>query len=370
MRKKLFIFFITILIISSYFIIQNKNNSRFSWAQLLFQEQNETLNAIDTAQESVVSVISSKELTTIIRNKETGKTKINSGREKITSGSGVIIDENGLILTNKHVITLKEKYSVILNNKEIYDAEILAKDPIRDIALIKISPPKNIKLKPIHFADSRKLKVGETVLAIGYPLGKYINSVSKGIISGLHRDLAVKGLNNEPIVLNNMIQTDAAINHGNSGGPLIDLNGNLIGLNTAIDAGEDLGFAIPSNELKKSIYSYKKYGKIIRPKLGVRFIMIDPMIAKFLGLPRKNGAWIHSGDGKPSILKNSPAEKSGLRDGDIIFEVNAIKVTEDLPLSEIINFYEPGQKIGFKVQRGNKILIIKTTLGKFEEEKN
>ncbi|NCF75184.1 MAG: trypsin-like serine protease [Xanthomonadaceae bacterium] len=359
-KKVIFLFLSIAIISSSLFFVKIKQKD--SLADILFQEQTETISAIDQAKKSVVSIIKTEELTKIITN-NLGQTQIDANFKQVAGGSGIIVDKNGLILTNKHVVSFGDKYSVILNNGEIYDGKVVARDPLKDLALVKIDE-KNLSI--IKFANSRNLKIGQTVMTVGYALGRYENSVTKGIISGLHRDLTASDSQGKIESLSNIIQTDAAINPGNSGGALINLNGELVGVNVATELdGENVGFAIPSNSVNKAIRSYKKYGKIIRPKLGVRYSMLNPTIKKFIGLPRKQGAWIHSGDG-PAVVPNSPANKAGLLENDIIFEINAIKITEDLPLCEVISFYEPNQTIGLKVQRGNKVIILKVKLGSFE----
>lgn len=366
LKKSILLSLIILTVLSFSFVVSYKNYPS-ALADILFQEQSDTINAIDQTRNSVVSVITTKDLTYAVFNENTGQITIDSNFSQTSGGSGIIISEDGLIVTNKHVIDSDEEHSVILNNGQVYKTEVVAKDPLEDIAIIKIKPKNGEKFAPASFADSRNLKVGQTVLTVGYALGKYKDSVTKGIISGLNRNLVASLPSQNAILLSNIIQTDAAINSGNSGGALIDLNGEVVGINTAIEtAGQNLGFALTSNTVKKAIKSYEKYGKIKRPQLGVRYIMLDPVTAEFLGLPRTNGAWIHSGTDDPSVVPGSPAAGAGLMENDIIFEVNAIKVTESLPLVEIINFYEPGQTIGFKVQRGDKIIIVKVTLGSFE----
>jgi serine protease Do len=363
LRKSILLFLIVVTILSFSFFA-SKTNMPEALADIMFQEQVDTLDAIEKAKESVVSVVTSQELTSTIFNEENGQIQINSNVAQTSGGSGIIVSADGLIITNKHVVSGDEEYSVILNNGDIYDAKVVATDPLEDLALIKIEAEN---LKPAVFSNSRDLKVGHTVLAIGYAMGRYRNSVTKGIVSGLNRSLVASVPGGESILLSNIIQTDAAINTGNSGGALINLNGEVIGINAAVEtAGENVGFAILSNVARKAIYSYKKYGKIKRPKLGVRYIMLDPVVAKYTGFKRTDGAWIHSGTDDPAVVPDSPGEKAGLKENDIIFEVNAIKVTEDLPLAEIIGFYEPGQTIGFKVQRGDKVIILQTTLDSFE----
>jgi len=367
LRKFILLSLIGLTIFSFSFVVGSKNYHK-AMANILFQEQSDTIDAIEKTKKAVVSVIKTQELTSVITDKKTGKVQINSNVRQISGGSGIVVDNKGLILTNKHVVADSDNYSVILNNGEIYEAKVVARDPLEDVALIKIKsfPDKN-DIAVASLADSRYLKIGQTVMAIGYSLGRYKNSVTKGIISGLNRDLVASGNDGQMVNLSNIIQTDAAINSGNSGGALVDLNGKVIGINTAVETmGENVGFAIPSNVARKAIISYRKYGKIKRPKLGLRYTMINPAIAKFAGLPKKQGAWIHSGTDDPAMVSDSPAAKAGLAENDIIFEINAIKLTEDLPLIEVINYYEPGQTIGLKIQRGKKVIIRKITLGTFE----
>ncbi|MEA2089110.1 MAG: trypsin-like peptidase domain-containing protein [Patescibacteria group bacterium] len=362
MFKKIIFSFLAIAIISlSLFLIKTEQRENVL-ANILFQEQTETISAIDQAKKSVVSIIKTEELTKIITD-DLGQTQIDANFKQVSGGSGVIVSRDGLILTNKHVVDFGDKYSIILNNGKIYNGEVVARDPLKDLALVKIDEQN---LPVIKFVNSQNLKIGQTVIAVGYAMGRYKNSVTKGIISGLHRDLIATDSKGKVESLSNIIQTDAAINPGNSGGALINLNGELIGVSVATElSGQNVGFAIPANSANKAVKSYKKYDKIIRPKLGVRYSMLNPTIEKFIGLPRKQGAWIHSNNAL-SVVPDSPAEKAGLLENDIIFEINAIKITEDLPLCEVVSFYEPEQTIGLKVQRGNKIIILKVILGSFE----
>ncbi len=365
MLRKAVLLTLIIITIFSFSFFAGKTNMPEALADIMFQEQTDTISAIEKAKKSVVSIVTNQELTSTIFNEDTGQIQINSNVAQTSGGSGVIVNEDGLIITNKHVVSnAEEEYHVILNNGEKYKAEVLSFDPLEDLALIKIEAEN---LKPAVFSNSRDLKVGQTVLVLGYSMGRYRNSVSKGIVSGLNRSLVASVPGANSILLSNIIQTDAAINSGNSGGALINLNGEVVGINSAVEtSGENVGFAILSNVARKAINSYKLYGKIKRPKLGVRYIMLDPVVAEFTGLPRKDGAWIHSGTDDPAVVPDAPGEKAGLKENDIIFEVNAIKVTENLPLAEIVSFYEPGQTIGFKVQRGEKIIILKATLESFE----
>ncbi|MBI4779427.1 trypsin-like peptidase domain-containing protein [Candidatus Falkowbacteria bacterium] len=221
----------------------------------------------------------------------------------------------------------------------------------------------------VGLGDSDKLQIGSTAIAIGNALGRYQNSATKGIVSGLGRSIEASdqtGANAES--LDNVIQTDAEINLGNSGGPLVDLNGNVIGINVAIDqAGSSIGFAIPINDAKPVIKSVREIGRIVRPRLGLRYVMLTPEIAQANKLTRSSGAWISASQGgTASILPDSPAAKAGLKEGDIITEINAIKLQDRVTLLSIIQKYKPGDKIGLRVFRDGKFLVLIATLDEFK----
>jgi Trypsin-like serine proteases, typically periplasmic, contain C-terminal PDZ domain len=228
-------------------------------------------------------------------------------KQEIGGGTGFIVSSDGLILTNKHVVSDKNaSYTVYLNTGEKYEAKVLAVDPIDDIALIKIEAHN---LPTLTLGDSDGIKVGQTVIAIGNALGEFRNTVSVGVVSGLSRSITASDASGNTETIDNVIQTDAAINLGNSGGPLINLKGEVIGINTAIASGaENIGFAIPINRAKKAIESYQKFGKITAPYIGIRYILINSAIQKQNNLPVDYGAWINAGSSKePAVISNSPA---------------------------------------------------------------
>lgn len=326
-----------------------------------------TVLAIKKVMPAVVNVVVKEEITNVLYNPTTGSTDINVENKDIGSGTGFIVTADGLILTNKHVASDKtKKYYAILNSGDIYEATIAAQDPIEDIALMKIEK-KN--LPAVKLGDSAKTEIGQTAIAIGNSLGRYQNSATRGIISGVGRSLVASDQNGQNEALVDIIQTDAAINLGNSGGPLINLNGEVVGINTAIEySGENVGFAIPINLAKSALASYKKTGQIIRPKLGLRYIMITPAIAKFEGLKYTYGALVTTGDNgrEPAIVPDSPADKAGIRENDVILEINAIKVAPPYSLSSIVKNYSPGQLIGLRVARGDKIFVVKVKLDEFK----
>ena len=230
---------------------------------------------------------------------------------EIGGGTGFVISNDGLILTNKHVVSEENAdYTVVTNSGDKYEAKILAVDPFNDLALIKV---EGLNLEPLSLGDSDKIAIGETVIAIGNALGEYRNTVTKGVISGIGRTITAGDMQGLSETLENVIQTDAAINFGNSGGPLINLKGEVIGVNTAIaSSGQLIGFAIPINQVKKTIESVQKYGKIIYPFLGVRYLLITEDIAKKNNLPVDYGALIVRGEeiSELAVTPGSPADKA------------------------------------------------------------
>jgi len=330
-------------------------NGGVSADTLRLDEQEATIRAINRATPGVVSI-------SIFETTEKEKVKIGSG-------SGFLISADGLILTNKHVASAgaegKSEYKITLYSGKQYYAQLIGKDPIDDLAVLKIFD-KNLPY--LELGDSNNLKVGTSVIAIGNALGRYANSATKGIISGLGRSLSASGNNGTTENLENVIQTDAQINVGNSGGPLINLEGKVIGINVAKDnGGESIGFAIPINKAKPVITSVKNTGRIIRSFLGVRYVTITPEIAEEEKLARSTGALIVVNDkGEAGILPDSPADKAGLLVGDIIFEVDGKKINEQLPLSAYVNQFAPGKKLGLKVQRGTTIFTKIVTLAEFK----
>jgi serine protease Do len=253
----------------------------------------------------------------------------------------------------------------LTNDGKRYSAKVLARDTIRDLAILKVEggPFPTLKL-----GDSDKLQIGQTVIAIGNALGEFRNTVSVGVISGLGRRVTASG-GGIIETIEDVIQTDAAINRGNSGGPLLNLKGEVIGVNFAMASGaENIGFAIPINKAKKDIEQVKTTGKIVFPFLGVRYVIINDQIQKENNLPVNYGAWIVKGErGEPAIFPGSAAEKVGLKEGDIILEFNGEKITSENPLAKIIMKYDPGDKVTLKILRQNKEFSLEVVLGERSE---
>lgn len=288
-------------------------------------------------------------------------------KQEVGGGTGFIISKDGLILTNKHVVSDTEaEYSVVLNDGQKYDAKVVARDPLNDLAFLKIEADN---LPMAELGDSGKVQIGQTVIAIGYALGEYSNSVTKGIISGLGREIVAGGAGSSE-KLEGVIQTDAAINPGNSGGPLINLYGQVIGINTAINQqGQLIGFAIPVNSAKNQIQSVKKEGKIVRPYLGVRYIMLNEEIAKKNSITVNYGALILRGEnqGELAVVPGSPADKAGLEENDIILEMNSVKLDEKNTLAQEIAKHQPGETVTLKILHDGEEKTITVILDEFKE---
>ena len=288
-------------------------------------------------------------------------------KTKIGGGSGFIVSSDGYIITCNHVVSDPEAdYTVILDPKHKYPAKILAKDPLIDIAILKIGG-KNLPY--LELGDSNQIELGETVVAIGNPLGEFEDTLSAGIISGLSRKItAYGGLPMRATSLRGLIQTDAAINPGNSGGPLVNIEGKPIGINTAMVMGaQNIGFAIPINYARKTLEEVLKYGKIQRPFLGIRYFVLNKEISQANKLPVDYGALIvRENLGEKAIVKNSAADKTGLKEYDIILELNGEKINEENPLTDILQKYKIGEEISLKILREGKEMSLKL---KLEEKK-
>jgi len=374
--------------ISNYFSklnIKNSENKQISQEQSGYipqtSQEEAVMKVVREASPSVVSIIITKNLSTIeqysspfeeyfgslspdLQNsqnqlKETKKVEVGGG-------TGFIISQDGLILTNKHVVSDKEAdYTVLTNDGKKIPAKVLALDPTQDLAIIQIEGSNFPVLK---LGDSSSLQIGQSVIAIGNALGEFRNTVSVGVISGLGRSITA-GSGSFSENLEDIIQTDAAVNAGNSGGPLLNLKGEVIGIDTAtaIDA-QNIGFAIPINYAKKDIEQVKSFGKIVYPFLGVRYVLITEEVEKENNLSVDYGAWIQKGkNGEAAIVSGSPAEKSELKEGDIVLEFNGEKITTENTLAKVIIKYNPGDKVTLKIKRGDQEKNIEVVLGERSE---
>lgn len=294
-----------------------------------------------------------------------GKNK--TEKMQIGGGSGFIISADGYVITSNHVVAdVTAEYTVIIDPKHKFSAEVLSRNPINDTAILKISG-KNFP--HIELDDSDKIQLGEEVVAVGNALGEFHDTLSAGIISGLSRYItAFGGIDHQMQNLRGLIQTDAAINPGNSGGPLVNMDGKVIGINTAMIMGaQNIGFAIPINYAKKDLVEVKKYGKIVVPFLGVKYVLLSKEMAKANKLNVENGALVvRELLGEEPVIKGSAADKAGIKEFDIILECNGQKITVQNTLAQIMQKCKIGQETNFKVLRDGKELILKVTLSEKE----
>jgi S1-C subfamily serine protease len=300
-------------------------------------------------------------------------------KQEIGGGTGFIVSQEGMVLTNAHVVSdEKADYTILTNDGKKYPASVLARDATRDLAVMKIEEKPDSKSFPtLELGDSDKLQIGQTVIAIGNALGEFRNTVSVGVISGLGRRVTASG-GGTVETLEDVIQTDAAINRGNSGGPLFNLKGEVIGVNFAMaEAAENIGFAIPINKAKKDIEQVEKFGKISYPYLGIWYLVLNEEIQKEKNLPTNEGAWItrwtkdESGNwqiqDKPAVIPGTVAQIAGLKENDIILEFNQEKITPENSLAKIIMKYSPGDKVVLKVLREGKEFSVEIILGERSE---
>ena len=276
-------------------------------------------------------------------------------RQSSALGSGFIIDEKGIVITNNHVIDGAEDIVVQVNGDKDFKAKVIGADPLSDIAVLQIETTE--KFIPVKFGDSDKARIGDKVIAIGNPFGLG-GTVTSGIISARNRNLGGTLARYE-----DYIQTDASINTGNSGGPLFDLNGDVVGINTAIlgrSGNVGIGFAIPSNSAKIVIDQLIKFGETKRGWLGVRIQDVTKEIADIEKLDEPRGALV------ASVAQNSPSEKAGIKSGDIILEFNGEKIKEMKELPIIVARTEVGKKVKVKIWRNKREIIKTVTLGRLE----
>lgn len=288
--------------------------------------------------------------------------------QKVGGGTGFIISEDGLILTNKHVIAdSSAQYSVTLTDNKEYEAKVIGTDLANDIGVLKIDAKD---LPVVELGNSDDLLIGQNVIAIGNALAEFSNTVTVGVVSGIGRSVVASSGTGSSEQLEDVIQTDAAINPGNSGGPLLNLSGQVIGINTAVSReGQLIGFAIPINSAKQVIDGVREYGEIVRPYLGVRYLMLDETIAKNNQLEFNHGALIVRGEKREdlAIVPGSPADKANLRENDIILEINNEVLDEKQNLAFVVAKYKPLDVLELKVWSQGVEKVVKVTLEQYKD---
>lgn len=340
--------------------------------QPMIGHEEAVINVVEQVSPSVVSIIVTRDLPAIRRRQsptnpedifdfwpfEEGENE----RREMGGGTGFIISSDGLVLTNRHVVAdLDAEFTVLTNDGRTLGADVLVRDPLQDLAMLRIKEGGNFQ--PVRIGDPSGIRIGQTAIAIGNSLGEFRNTVSVGVVSGLGRSIsAIDGRTVQ--ILEDVIQTDAAINMGNSGGPLLNLRGEVIGINTAvaIDA-QSIGFSIPINKAERMINSVIAGEELTYPFLGVRYFMVDEFIKAEHGLTVDHGALIIGDPNQPAISPGSAAERAGLREGDVIVEFEGKRIDEDNHLAKVILDYEPGDEVKIKIIRNGREIMVTAVLG-------
>ncbi len=289
---------------------------------------------------------------------------------EIGGGSGFFMSDDGYIVTNRHVVSdLDATYAVVTNDGVELPATVVARDAFLDIAVLDVAGDGY----PVAtLGDSDRIRIGQTVIAIGNTLSEYRNTVTKGVVSGINRSVLAGDEYGSDEEIERAIQTDAAINPGNSGGPLINLLGEVIGINAAVSYdGQSVGFAIPVNDAKKIVDDIRQFGRIVRPWLGVRYLEVDAPLAEEEHLSVEYGVLVTYGydrETEPAVAPGSPAEKAGLREGDVILSVNGQRLDDHDTLGTTISQYDPGETVTLRIARGDDGFDAKVTLEELTAE--
>lgn len=335
----------------------NMLNDENDGNQDLSDDEEGVADVARTVSPAVVSITSESRQQSIF-----GESAVATG-----SGSGIVVHESGIVITNKHVVSDTQKLEVTASDGTVYDdVKKIAEDPLNDLAFLKIQGVSD--LSTAQLGNSSSISVGQRVVAIGNSLGQYQNTVTTGIISGTGRPVAAQ--NGDSVEsLTDLIQTDAAINPGNSGGPLINMAGQVIGINTAVaQDAESIGFSIPVNASKgilKQIVNGDKNPQ--RAYLGVRFIELDPATAKEEKLTVTRGAYVTADDNEQAVQDGGPADKAGIRAGDVITKINDDSVGIDGGVTSLVAAYAPGEKINLTYLRDGKETTVPVTLAGYSD---
>ncbi len=280
----------------------------------------------------------------------------------------MIVTKDGYVLTNKHVVDGANSVKVVLDSGKTYDkVTLVGTDPLNDVAFLKINDVDN--LPTVTIGDSKTITTGQQVIAIGNALGQYQNTITSGIISGTGRSVTAYASDYSSAEnLSDMIQTDAAINAGNSGGPLVNAAGQVIGINTATSSDADgIGFAIPISSVKGMLNNIIKNNSSKRAYMGVYYVNITPDVAVTYDLPVTSGAYISNSGSANSVIKDGPGDQAGLKDKDIITKINGINVGKAGTVSTLIGEYMPGDTIQLTILRDGKEKTLNLTLGAYGE---
>ncbi|MBI4023087.1 trypsin-like peptidase domain-containing protein [Candidatus Berkelbacteria bacterium] len=324
--------------------------------RLVLEESSAVIDASETVSLAVVSISTTRNVLDFF-----GRTVEQTG-----GGTGFILTSDGLIVTNKHVVADEATYTVFTSDGRDFPATVLARDPLNDLAVLKVEASG---LPVVELGSSAELRIGQYVIAIGNALGEFSNTVTLGVVSAKERQIVASGGGGISESLSGLIQTDAAINPGNSGGPLVNLAGQVVGINTAVAGGaENIGFAIPIDVIKRAIDSVRETGQIKRPMLGIRYVPITKELARSNQLPSDHGAWVLPGDTRAevAVIPGSPADRAGIKENDIVTAMDGKLIDENHPLLSRLAEYVPGDTVTLTVLSGGQERQVDVTLDELE----
>jgi len=346
------------VLFTEYFLPSSQKVNEESRIKIISEDSTVVPDLVEKNSKGVVSIVISKDVPKVRSSQDlffnfpfsspfnSRPQSTETERRQIGSGSGFFVSPDGLIVTNKHVVSDEDaEYTVILEDRSEHKATVLARDPSNDIALIKI---EGAGYPALTLGDSDAIRVGETIIVIGNPLGEFENSVSRGIVSGLQRNLEAGSGQGDFEYLSDIIQVDAAINPGNSGGPLFNLSGAVIGVNVAMAQGaENIGFALPINQVKRIAEQVRVTGKMSFPYLGIRSLVLNDELQKKTNLPFNYGALVLRGETATdfAVVPGSPAEKAGIMENDIVLEIDGKKIDEKHSILYYLGQYAVGDTV-------------------------
>lgn len=332
-------------------------SSGYDGNSIITQEEEDIAGVADKVAPSVVSIITTQQRSSSLYN----------ARSQQGAGTGIIISKDGYVLTNNHVIDSANSVTVIRADGTTYeDVKVIGRDPLNDIAFLKISNANDLPAATL--GDSKSVRIGQKVVAIGNALGQYQNTVTSGIISGTGRSVVASsdGTSRTAEELTDLIQTDTAINSGNSGGPLVNMAGQVIGINTAIaQDANSVGFVIPISATKGMIASVLESGKVQRPYLGVRYLSVTPGVKKEYNLSVNQGAYIFADQGT-AIVQGGPADKAGIKEKDVITQVNGVEIGTKGSVSTLVGEYKVGDTVELTLLRDGKEKTVRVSLEEYQ----
>lgn len=292
--------------------------------------------------------------------------QIGTEEQEVGGGTGFFVSADGYVVTNRHVVDLEgARYSVRLNDGTTHPVTVVGRDTVLDIAVLKVADEAAGPFPYLEFATG-EARLGETVIAIGNALAEFPNSVSVGVVSGLSRSIVASDGGGGSEALDGLIQTDAAINRGNSGGPLLNLDGDVVGVNVAVAGGsENIGFSIPAVMVTGIVDSVLTEGRIVRPYLGIRYTELTPAIARENGLTVESGILIVRGQDRTdlAVLPGSPADTAGLREGDVLTRFDDTALTTEADFQAALRAKAPGDSVTLTLRRGGEERTVTVTLG-------